>query len=494
MLNILKKYRLEVVSFTVGLVILAFELAAARVVAPYIGTTIYTWTSIIGVILAALAVGYWYGGYVADTRKKQQDVVLLILAAAGLIFVINLVKDWVLSQISHTELPLRAQAFFGSLFLFAPPTIALGAVSPYLARLSLTGLGTSGHHIARIGAAGTAGSLVGTFLTGYLLFGFIGSRNILNILVILLVINSFILSTRKLLIPRILLLLAAFFGLFSPVGLRLAGVISDVDSRYQRIVIRNIEYIGRPARILQTDSLGWQSGIYLDKKDELVFPYIRAFGYAAATKKAATDYLIIGGGAFTLPAYLATTNTRSQVDVVEIDDAMPQISQKYFNYKPLDNLKIIAADGRQFLNQNSKKYDFVFIDAFTALTPPFQLLTIEAAQKQSFALKPSGVVAANIISAQSGSKSEMIKSVYNTYRQVFKHISVLQVIGGTDPHQRQNLLLLASDYPLDLKILQAGTQIPEAKRLFGSPIIIEDSSLILTDDFAPVERLAANGT
>src|SRR3989344_2258005 len=283
MLSFIHKYRFEAVNFVAGAVVLTFELVATRGAAPYIGTTIYAWTSIIGVILAALAVGYWLGGYLADKRKRAEDVILLLMITAGMIFIFNLIKDWLLFQISQTGLPLQIQAFGASLLLFAPPAVALGAVSPYLARLSLTGLGTSGRHIARISAAGTIGSLVGTFLTGYLLFGFIGTRNILSVLVLFLVLGSFLLTSRFILIPRILLGAAAFLSLVISPSLHLTGVVSDIDTHYQRLAVRDTVYRNRPVRVLQTDALAWQSGIYRDGDNGLAFPYLRAFSYVAAS-------------------------------------------------------------------------------------------------------------------------------------------------------------------------------------------------------------------
>ena len=440
MLSFIHKYRFEAVNFVAGAVVLTFELVATRVAAPYIGTTIYTWTSIIGVILAALAAGYWYGGYLADKRKRAEDVILLLMIAAGLIFIINLIKDWLLYQISQTDLPLQIQAFGASLLLFAPPAVALGAVSPYLARLSLTGLGTSGRHIARISAAGTIGSLVGTFLTGYLLFGFIGTRNILSVLVLFLVLGSFLLTSRFILIPRILLGSAAFLSLVISPNLHLTGVVSDIDTHYQRLAVRDTFFHGRPVRILQTDALAWQSGIYRDGDDGLAFPYIRAFSYLAASAQPTDDYLAIGGGAFTLPQYLAEKYPRSNVDVVEIDDRLKQVSSSYFNFKPLDNLHIIEADGRQFLNNNKKVYDLIFVDTFDSITPPFQMLTKEAVGRIGNSLKPEGVVAVNVVSAYQGPKAEFIEAVYKTYLSSFKSVLVFPVYNA-DAYRRQNLLL-----------------------------------------------------
>jgi len=200
-------YKLEVVNFIVGAAVLTFELIAARIVTPYIGSTIYTWTSIIGVILAALAVGYWYGGKFADKRRNHDDIVFLLLGAAFLLLLVNISKDQVMLMVVEQGLPPQIEAFLAGILLFALPTVLLGAISPYLTRLSITSIKTSGQRVARMSAFGTIGSLLGTFLTGYVLFGFLGTKSILSWLTIILVLTSFMLSRKTLLLARVGLLL-----------------------------------------------------------------------------------------------------------------------------------------------------------------------------------------------------------------------------------------------------------------------------------------------
>jgi predicted membrane-bound spermidine synthase len=192
----IRDYDLEFVNFVTGGVILTFELVASRIITPYIGGTIYTWTSIIGVILAALATGYWYGGKLADERHKKSDIVLLLIAAAFLILVVNLFKDKVLTIISGINWPLQWQAFIAGVILFAAPTAVLGAISPYLTRLSITDIKTSGQRVARMNTWGTIGSLCGTFLTGYVTFGYMGTKMVIFSLTIALLLVSFVISFR----------------------------------------------------------------------------------------------------------------------------------------------------------------------------------------------------------------------------------------------------------------------------------------------------------
>jgi spermidine synthase len=491
-LRILNGWRLEAVAFVVGVVVLAFELTASRIVAPYMGTTIYTWTSIIGIILAALAVGYGAGGAWADKRQNSNDVVLLLLAAAVVMVIMGLVKDWVLASLTSLGWPLQLQGLSASLFLFALPTVLMGAVSPYLARLNITEVGSSGKKLSRINAAGTLGSLVGTFLTGYVLFGLIGTRNLLVLLAFCLVATTLLMEPKKQLWGRVLV--AASILIISPFASKplLPGYVRSIDTAYSRIVIRDILYQGRPVRALQTDSDGLQSGVYLDHKPGLAFDYIRGFVYASELQPHAKDYLIIGGGAFTFPEYLAMNAPSARVDTVEIDSKLTTISQRYFNFQQPANLHIITADGRQYLNTSHSRYDMLFIDAFSSVVPPFQLTTKEAVARMHGVLQPGGIVVANVISGASGSSSQLIQAFASTYQTSFAHVAVYRINPSLAPSEEQNLLLIASEKPIgSSQLSRVARNNPEFAAITKAELSLPSKpGLVLTDDFAPVEQLA----
>lgn len=491
----IKRYRLELVNFAAGFAVLTFELAATRIIAPYIGTTIYTWTSIIGVILASLAGGYALGGYLADKRKRLEDIVTLLLIAAAAILIVNLTKDWSLAHISGNSLSIKWQSLFASILLFAVPTVLLGAVSPYLTRMNLSVMETSGSKIARISAAGAIGSLAGVFLTGYVLFDYIGTKNILSLLAIILVISSFLLGGKLLfLTARIALLLAAALAILWAPKPHVIGLIKDTDSKYSRIQIADGVFGTRPARVLMTDNLALQSGVFLDGSKDLAFSYIRALSYAAQLNSQADKYLVIGGGTFTLPQYLARQKTNARVDVVELDDKLPAISREYFGFNPPNNLGLFLTDGREYLNHNRRQYDMVILDAFNNITPPFQLFTKEAADHIYNSLSPEGALAANVVSATEGPRSGMIKAIIATYSQIFPEVRVFRCSPYKSPQAEQNLILVASKSGLSSSDLRraAGVNEESSKIFSGSVSINTHGAKVLSDDFAPVEKLATS--
>ncbi len=486
----LGNYSLEFVNFTVGAVVLTFELVAARIVTPYIGNTIYTWTSIIGVILAALAAGYWLGGWLADHRKQTDDVVKLLTLAAACILIMAVLKDGILSTISGNSLPLQLQALLAGLVLFAIPTLLLGAASPYLARLSITDIKTSGQRLARMSAAGTAGSLLGTFLTGYVLFGYLGTHVIICLLILTLIAISFVLPGRLLLVQRSLIALAAALLSFTSLPVNAAGLVRDADTAYSRVLIRNVQITGGPARILQIDNQGLESGEYLDGSNRLAFGYNRAFAFLSGLNARAEDCLIIGGGAFSLPSYFSRTQPGTRIDVVELDGKLQNLSSEYFGFKKPDGMQIYTQDGRAFLNRNNRRYDAIYNDAFTSVIPPFQLLTKEATLRLKASLKAGGFVAMNIISPLD---SEPFLSTAKTIRSVFPFAVAFPVNPSLRREANQNIILVASNDKIQSSQLEALAQTAE-EHDFALNSFTPDlkSGIVMTDNYAPVERLVSN--
>lgn len=475
-----RAHKLELVNFVTGAAVLAFELVAARVVAPYIGTSIYIWTSIIGVILAALAIGYYMGGKLADIRKRNEDVVLLLISAAAIVLLVNIIKDHLLSSLTANDLPLQWQALIVSIILFAPTAFLLGMVSPYLARLNITELATSGQRLASVSAWGTAGSIFGTFLTGYVLFGYFGTKYLLAAIAATLIAVSFVMSRRVYLPARIVLFIAALANLLAAPPLLAAGTVAEVDTRYSRATVRDVYLGSRQVRVLQTDGRYWQSGIYTDGDKSLVFPYTQIFYEAAKNNLKIEKVLVIGGGAFTFPQFLADNHPEALVDVVEIDGGLIDVSRQYFNFNPPNNLRIIVADGRQYLNTTVEKYDLVYLDAFSSVEPPFQLFTMGAAQKAHDVLKPNGYLVANVISAASGKDASMLASVNRTYRTVFNDVDIFQAYPGSNLNERQNFIVVAG---------QASNGLLSSHRFsYKLP-----AGTLLTDDYAPVERMSTGG-
>ncbi|MCD4697159.1 MAG: fused MFS/spermidine synthase [Bacteroidales bacterium] len=165
----MKRFFLETVVFICGAVVMAYEIIGSRMLGPYVGTSISVWTSIIGIILLSLSIGYYTGGKLADKHPNHRYLVIIIFASAIFIFVSALIRkpliNWILSHIPNLE----AASLLSSVALFSLPAVLLGMVSPYAVKLKLKNIKTSGATAGYLYAISTTGSILGTFLAGFVL-------------------------------------------------------------------------------------------------------------------------------------------------------------------------------------------------------------------------------------------------------------------------------------------------------------------------------------
>ncbi len=166
--------RLYTIAFIASGCTLVIELVAGRLLAPYIGVSLYTWTSVIGVILAGISIGNFLGGRLAD-RYPGPSVLGLTLVAASLTSFITLGLVSVLPQFT-LWMPLVPRILVLTTVIFFLPGCILGMITPLVVKQALTDLGHAGGLVGRVYAISTAGSLVGVYLTGFVLIAHFGTR------------------------------------------------------------------------------------------------------------------------------------------------------------------------------------------------------------------------------------------------------------------------------------------------------------------------------
>jgi len=476
MKTIFLKYRLECIAAGSGAIVMILELVGARMVAPFFGTSLYVWTAIIGVILGALSFGYWYGGRLADRGATVQGLMKIIVLAAASIALTMFIQERLLSVAAGAIGDVRLSALLASLVLFAPAAILLGIVSPYLVRLKLASLDTAGASVGRLYAAGTFGSIVGTFLAGYWLISWFGNRHLGFGLVLALIVLSFAASLRGWWLQRVLVAVGASIG-FATIAPLAPQVIADVDSAYSRYIVTETSD-KPPVRGLIMDPFSVQSAQYANNPDTLFFNYTQRFMNVVDGMKPKRT-LVVGGGAFTFPLAVARAYPDTDVTVVEIDPALTAIATDYFSLEKRANLHIRNEDGRVFLNRSQQGvYQAVFMDAFSSMTPPYQLTTTEAVGRIKALLASKGVVVANIIAT--AENSPYLSAVTGTYRQHFKQVEVYQLSPEFAKTYSQNLLIVASSDKV------ASQTARDSLKLGSIPVA---NAPALTDDHAPVEQL-----
>lgn len=462
---------LSLIAFVSGFSLMTFELAAARVLAPSIGSSTYIWTSVIGVIIAALSFGYWAGGKLADSRNQLTDLIWICLAIAGSITLTMLNYQSIIETAVQSLTDARVQGVYASIMLFAPTSFLIGLLSPYLVKLKVTSLETSGQSFASLSALESIGGITGTFVTGFILFGYIGAREAFAVVVFLLMITSWLVTPKwkwhQRAIASMVIALLCSIALLSANK----GQIDTASAHYT--VFDNVSK-GEPVRGVATGPNGTQSGVYINQPDKLLFWYTQRMAEVVDQAPDKERILVLGGGAFTLPQYLAKKYPRSTIDVVEIDPKLADIARQYFFYSDPSNVNLIFADARTYLNESDKRYDVILVDAYSDASVPFSLMTKEYGDRIKHVMADNGVVAVNIIAGMHGACGVLLEALDAPYRQSLSH-ALYKIQNPGSP--KSNMIVAYSAQPV---------------RWEGSQSLNVQPIAAYTDNFAPVERIQQN--
>ena len=469
---------------------MAIEIVASRILAPFLGSSIVVWSSLIGVILAAMSYGYLKGGVLADRNPSVSQLSLIITSAALLTVLIAVGKNTCLTMASRIP-DIRAAAIIAELILFAPVSFVLAMASPYVVRLKLKEVGSTGATVGRLYAISTIGSIVGTLGAGFYLLALVGSTAILFCIAGLLLACSIMLSSKVYLKTKVavagIIAFCAFGAPATSVPFIGGKHIFEVDTHYNHCLIYEAvdRTTRRPIRSLVTDRYARQSAIFTDKNDDLVLDYLKYFRMAHHFHPNATRSLLLGGGGFTYVADHFRRNPDEALDVVELDPTFVDIAYRYFGLRSQPRLSIFAEDARVYLNRCRRKYDIVYLDTFgSAVIVPHYMTTVETARLISDALAPDGVAMLNVFSAIDGERGQFFRAELATYRAVFPRVEVFKLNDSADIPG--NVVIVAfksaakpswsSDDP---------DMVARLSHRWTRPVALDKP--VLTDDFAPVE-------
>ena len=420
-------------------------------------------------IIAALSLGFFAGGRVADQRNRLTDLAWLLLIASGMAALTLISYDGLLRAIVESIEDSRVQAVVAALVLFAPTSFFIGMTSPYLAKLNVRSLELTGRSIASLDMFNAIGGIVGTFVTGFILFGYIGAHEAIGLVSVLLLAISWLIAPRIYMTRRLFVSAVLLLNALTPVG-TITGIVKiDTASAHYEVVSGFID--NRPVTGLVTGPTGTQSAVFASGIDEPVFWYNRELARLTMDREPAT-VLILGGGAFTLPQYLSDQLPDASIDVVEIDPELQAISQQYFGYTNPSNVSEIFTDARAYVNQTSKRYDVVVVDVYGDTSIPFTFMTKEYGQALANVLSPDGVVVANIIGGMSGECRLAFGAVDAAYRSSLPYAQYSNESGRDE--SRANHVVMYSKQAMTTDGLRP---LPD----FGTRVY--------SDNFAPSERL-----
>ena len=495
-----KRFSLEIIVFISGAVVMITEIVGSRILAPYIGTTIFVWTSLIGIILGCLSLGYWYGGRLADRKPNYKTFSGILFGAGFFIAFIVLIKDPVLGFVQESFKDIRISAVIATLLLFAAPSFFLGMVSPYAVKLKIKKLDTSGRTVGNLYAISTIGSIAGTFLAGFFMIAYFGSTKILLILSLSMVIVSIVAFRKGMKTHNIA---AVFLVLFVVTGLGLSdnpvkkdGTV-EMDSKYNHIKIIDKQVrikvdgvYGEPKKVKVMQVNSSLSSIMSLEDDDLVEMYTRYYRLAEHFKPEIKSSLMLGGGACSYPKDFLKNFSSASMDVVEIDPKLTEMAYKHFRVKQDPRLNFYHEDARTFLNKNQKKYDVIFVDVFNTgsnFSIPFQLTTREAITRMYESLGGDGLVLMNVISAIEGEKGKFLRAEHATFASVFSQV-YLFTVDSLDGSEVQNIMIAALKTTVKPVFQSRFYELSRyLKRLWDKEV--RHDMPVLKDDFAPVEQL-----
>ena len=491
---------LVVTAIVSGALVMVIEVLGSRVIGPFFGVSLFVWTSLIAVTLIALAAGYAVGGHLAD-RRGTPDVMYAIILAAGLVvLLVPLLKEPVLRATMHFG--LRAGAFVSTLLLFGPALFLLGCVSPYLVRIATREMASLGRTVGGFYALSTAGSVLGTVLTGFVLIAFLSVDQILQLTGALLVLLAagYMIAFRRSMIGVVGLLAAALiFGLSAmghaaqtkvlPNGTRVT-ITAGKDSFYGSLKIVDYTFADRHTREMTIDGL-IQGG--MDMRSGLsVYPYAYLLHLVPRhLHPRGETALVIGLGAGLIPRLYEAQGVTT--DVVEIDPYVVQFARQYFAFRGRGEVHL--ADARQFLASTERRYDYVVLDVFTGDVTPGHLLTREAVRDMHARLNPHGVLAVNVAGSLIRD-TFMTASVVHTLASVFEQVDIVPTFDPGTTEGWGNIKIFAYDGPQRPLPTAPDPQYaihPKARPVVEASLANRfrfpsgTRAIVLTDDYNPID-------
>jgi len=501
----LKQNVLLIAVFFTGACVLIIEVVAVRVLSPYYGNTIFTVSSVISVILAALSIGYYAGGKFADRHPSLQWFFGIILASGLVVLVIHFLGLIILPILSII-LSLTSGPLVSALLLFLIPALLLGTLSPYAIKLQSVqfpeqGVGSVS---GKIFFWSTLGSIVGSLLAGFVLIPHFGIDYIFIATGIVLFLLGFIplviFGFDKKRLTKSVIAVLALVGITIFAIQQIEGnALYSKDGIYEKITIYDSVQGSRPIRVFQQDRSA-SGAMFLDSDDptDLVYEYTKYYSLYKIFKPDVKNALVIGGGAYSMPKALLAELPNATIDVSEIEPSLFELAKQYFNVKDSPNLHNYTEDGRRLLRDSDKKYDLILSDVYYSLfSIPSHFATQEFFTIAKEKLSDDGVFIANLIGDLSRQQPSLIFTEIKTFQSVFPN-SYFFAVETPEKTESQNIIFVGhnSDKKTDLSALSIlQSQNPIMSSLHNKVIDLGRFDLspypVFTDNFSPVEHLTA---
>ena len=502
-------------AFFSSMCIMVVELVAGRLIARHVGSSLYTWTSVIGVVLAGIAIGNSVGGRLADRYKPAQALGVIFALASICCFAV----PWLNNTVGNWSFLLKrewATRIAGHVFLvFFGPSAVLGCIGPMAAKMALDFGRQTGRTVGNVYAWGAVGSILGTFVTGFYLIARMGTISVIVSAGLALAMVALAFGSRSL-FPQIwaaiaVILLFATTSNAVPRGRKygvklgwvreaFTNVLYTDESQYSFIQIEK-ENDPPNTRTLSLDHL-IHSYIVLDNPNDLQYDYEKV--YASLTEDAIGDRknpsaLFIGGGGFVFPRYILFRWPQSYVEVAELDPHVTEAAHAAFGLARDTPIHIYNLDARNHVDDLLRRkrqgeqvpsFDLIYGDAFNHYSVPYHLTTLEFNQKLRELMSPNGVYMINVIDIYNS--GQFLGAILNTFAKTFPHVYAYSTVGNgptEENDRRDTFVVIGSIQPLKGTELKPGIEGSELQPKHFEVLRKRSHDAILTDDYAPVEQM-----
>lgn len=482
---------------------MTLELVSSRIIAPLVGSSIYTWTMVIGVTLLGLSIGSIYGGRLADNENIERKMfIILLLSSVSVAFIPMGLQ--ILKQNLSFALPLWIIMIVTSVSLFLIPTIFIGMIQPLVVKQYTIDMKHLGRQYGLLSGVWSAGSILGVFLTGFVLVSLLGTKMLVFTLagcLLALAIGWLTIYRNiqygKQLLAAALFVIILFISMNSAYSSEASNILYSGDTNYYhaKVVDFSIQNVPLRGLFLDTDAQGVASPVIHPKF------YIDSYLLFKDMKPEPKKILFLGGGSYTLPKSFADQHPKAQIDVLEIDPQVTALAEQYFNLTNYPVVSTFFRDPRIFLKQSPpENYDIIFGDVYNSLISiPWHLITKEAHQEVYDALSDKGIYALAFISSLEDSGKEFTESIVRTFAEVFPIYKVMFL--KDNPSEVGNMIIFGqkgvevgdfyfggTDSVLS-KIIKEYPQLEDWRYYFNHKIDIDSDGMIFTDDHAPVEQI-----
>lgn len=485
--------------FFAGMSVMAVELGASRLLAPYFSSSQIVWTIIIGTIMIAMALGNIYGGRSADKNPDPDKLYFRIIIASVWLAAIPVLGKYIIVGISSLLILTVSSglliwaAFAACMAIFVFPLFLLGTVTPSLVKYTVDSLDHSGRTVGILNASNTIGSIIGTFVPTFVTIPTVGTSVTFLIFagILLLLAAVYFISKKKKLISLVIALaamvLCCVFGAVSSFAFWEDDIEYEGESVYNylqvtedddRVILSTNVLFGVQSMLVKEGNL---TGMYYDYA--MAAPYM-----AGVNEKDSLDVLILGMGTGTYATQCSRYFDNLRFEGVEIDEKIIDLSREYFELP--ESVNVTLYDGRAYLNAVDKTYDIIMVDAYQDITIPFQMSSVEFFTLVKKHLNPGGVMVMNM-NMRSGGENSINAYLSDTVSYVFGDVYTVDVGASSNVE-----LFAGKDGEKILEVMTRNIELEDNAQLNALMTRVSENlekyspgSRIMTDDKAPVELL-----